>query len=269
MSREIQELPPAPRHPRWRAVACRRLPLAIVGFLLTVYGGAWILMLFFAQAGKPRDDRLLDRSARRTPAWVVRVEPVRAWIEDVPAVRVEFRYVPDDGVERTGACFAPEGRFRPGTTVPAEYLPGMPHKSRLVGGRISLLGDWVTPGLRLTVFPGLLLLLLWLQSVIDLRRMMTWGDAAVAEVLEVRPVRHVLPEMLAVRYRFRDHHARPREGRHWVRRRSTLGRRLENLPARVAVLHSRARPEHSRLVLPEDFVRTPDLRLEEEIHNLI
>ena len=268
MTREIHELPPAPRHVRWRAVACRRLPLAIVGFLLAVYGGAWTLMLFFAQAGKPQDDRLLDRSARHAPARVVRVEPVRAWIEDAPAVRVEYRYVPEDGAERTGTCFAPAGRFRPGAAVHAEYLPGMPHKSRLVGGRISLLGDWATPGLRLAVFPGVLLLLLWLQGVVDLRRMMTWGVAAVAEVLEVRPVRYVLPEMLVVNYRFRDHHALPREGRHWVRRRSSLGRRLEALPTRAAVLHSRARPEHNRLVVVEDFVRTSDRRLEEEIRNL-
>jgi len=72
-------------------------------------------------------------------------------------------------------------------------------------------------------------------------------------------VRWLLPEVVAVYYEFRDHHAVMRPGRHWVRAHSILGARLihqvhtgwfEPMP----VLHDRRFPQWSRMVLAGDFL---------------
>ena len=55
MTREVHDIPPAPRHVRWRAALWHRWPLAFLGFVLAVYGGLITLMLFLASTGKPED----------------------------------------------------------------------------------------------------------------------------------------------------------------------------------------------------------------------
>ena len=135
-----------------------------------------------------------------------------------------------------------------------QYCVLDPKINRLAGIRISQFGDLVTPLLGFVVFPGLLLLLLWLQSIVDLKLTLARGDAGVAEITGAEPVAAVVPSMLRVRYRFRDYHARWCGGVHWVRARSPLGERLRAGEVQVVVIHDRRRPERSRLVVALDFV---------------
>ncbi len=124
---------------------------------------------------------------------------------------------------------------------------------------MNQLPTWVKPSVffGLLVLPGLLALGLWFQGVFDLRRMMNSGDVGVAEVLETRRLNFVLPSTVAVCYRFRDHRAILRVGRHWVRARSALGEHLSTEPQHMPVLHHRRWPQFSRLALVQDFQKSP------------
>lgn len=159
-----------------------------------------------------------------------------------------------------GSVLALDGQFEVGRAYPVLYLSDEPHLNRLVGTRLSRLVDLVNPFLGGIVLPGVLLLLLWLQSVLDLKHLMAAGDVTVGEIVSLTQVPIVNPTMLRVHYRFRGRHAEPEEGWHWVRARSLLGQRLREGPRpRVVVVHDRRRPHKSRIVLPEDFCRrTPD-----------
>ena len=50
-----------------------------------------------------------------------------------------------------------------------------------------------------------------------------------------------------------DHNARLRTGSHWVRAHGRLAQVLREQRHQIAVVHSRTRPNRSRLVLPQDF----------------
>lgn len=255
MSREVHEIPPAPRIVRWRAVLWYRWPLGFAGLFMTVYFGLFALMLFHARGGKPQDDTKLDASPHRTRGTVITVETTTATLEGAPMDLVTYRFtLPGQPDADESRCYLPAGRVTAGAQVDVVYVADETHINRIVDGRISLLGDWLTPVLGLLVAPGLLCGLLWLQGVHSLGNLLRYGDIAAAEVTQVQAVRFVLPTMLAVSYRFRDHHAQPCQGKHWVRRRSALGERLQVRSRRVAVVHGRRRATHSRLVMASDFV---------------
>ena len=262
MMREVKAIPPAPRRVGWGQVLWSRWPIALLGFLLAVYGGAFTLMLFFAVGGKARDDSLLDEGAvALATGTVTAVRADSGTIDGGPAELYEyvFRF---DSRDAEGKSLGAAGLYRVGDRVEVEHSPDRDHPNRIRGTRLNLLPAWIHPGLwlGLLVFPGILALMLWVQGVCDLRRMLSHGDVGVAEVLEIRRVRVVVPGMLSVTFRFRDHRARQRIGRHWVRTRSPLGSRLLAQMAsgrheRMPVLHHRRWPQFSRLCVPDDFVQ--------------
>lgn len=260
MTREVQGIPPAPRRVRWRAVAWQRWPLCLLGLLLLVYGGVFTWMLFLAYGGKASDSaRLDDGPTLAVPGAVASVEGHTGQLHGAPAESVRFVFQ-HQGLRREGVCFAPDGTFATGQTVSIELLPREAHIARIVGTRLHLLPPWSRPGawLLATVLPGALILLVWLVTAAAVRRVLVRGDVSVAEVVDVRRVRFVLPPMVAVRYRFRDHHAQVRGSSHWVPVRSPLGLRLEVLRrrgggGRMPVVHDRQRPRRSRLTLIDDY----------------
>jgi hypothetical protein len=254
MTREVHDIPPAPRLVRWRAVLWHRWPLAGMGAFLAVYFGLVALMLFHARGGKPRDDSRLAHSPHRTEGRVIAVRDSHATWDGEPAVVVTYRFTLPGESPHEAECFARHGRFAVGDRAPVRFLADETHVHCLEGGRLSLVGDWLTPVIALFVLPGLLCLLLWLQGVFALKAVLRDGDVAVARIVDVAPVRLVLPAAYAVRYEFRDHRAETRTGRHWVRARSTLGERIAARARRAIVVHSRVHPQHSRLVLAEDFL---------------
>ena len=241
----------------------RRWPLGLLGLSMTVYGGLVALMLFYAASGKQQDDALIDIGApdlggvATAEAVVTDAEETGAKIHGAPAERLSYTFRTERGVDFAGRSFGVAGAFRVGRFAKVDYLIDHPHINRLQQTRLCLIGDLVSPVLGLVVLPGLLLLLLWLQGALDLKRMMENGDAAVAHVDEVEHVGYVVPVMLRVRYRFRDTRAAWRQGVHWVRARSPLGVRLEGGSDRPVVLHDRVHPQHSRLVTSADFVAAP------------
>jgi hypothetical protein len=253
MTREVHEIPPAPRTARWRVVLWFRWPFALVGFLLGVYGGLWTLMLFFHASGKPRDDAILDRAPARTTGIVSAIDPAPARDGIAPVDHVSYEFVDAKGVRRDGRCFVAHDRFLVGQSAEIEFANDQPHINRIQGGRLGLLSDYLTPVFRFVFLPGIAAALLWICGVLRIRRVLVYGDIAVAEILEVRRLRMVTPGMISARFRFRDHRARLRDGWHWVHERSALGRRLLERPTHLAVVHSRRQPAWHRLVVPEYF----------------
>lgn len=253
MLQEIRKIPPAPREVRWRAVLWHRWPIALFGFVFAVYGGVFTLMLYFAAGGKPSDEARLDREASTARGQVTEIRVVEAG--DPGIDEVVYRFEDAVGVFRIGDSFAEGSLYRVSNPVTVEFLAGEAGINRIAGTRLGLLPRWVQPSLflGLLVLPGLLALGLWFQGVFDLKRMMGTGDVGVAEILEIRRQPLVLPSMLAVCYRFRDHRAIPRVGRHWVRARSALGEELSTEPTHMPVLHHRRWPQFSRLALVCDF----------------
>jgi hypothetical protein len=265
MTREVHDVPPAPRRVRWRAVAWHRWPLALAGFLLSVYGGLFGLMFGFAGTGSlSRTDQKLtaglgDGSTQRVAGLVAGVEAVPERLRGAGLEVVRFEYEHARAGAARGQCFAPAGRFRTGDRVTVEYDVAHGELSRIVGTRVTLVSllafarDWF----GWVVAPGLCALLLWFGSVLRLRHLLAHGDVAAVEILSARAVRGVIPNMLAVQFQFRDHRAELRRGRHWVRQRSALGVRLGDEPRRLAVVHDRRHPRRCRLVLASDFHATP------------
>lgn len=253
MRRELQHIPPAPRTPRWPPVLWARWPLAFVAFLGAVYGGVITLMLFYAWTGAPRDDQRLDRSGVPAHGTVVSVRPVGDGEE------VRWQFVTETGERRDGLMYAPAGRYTVAKEVDVDYLPRDPSISRLKGERLSRLGDLTLPLWRWFVLPGIVALLLWFLGVLRTRNLLRWGDVSLAELQEVKLLPVVVPGMLRVSYRFRDHRARERRGQHWVRARSQLGMKLTAVPPprEAPIVHDRYRAWRNRLVTVDDFVLAP------------
>ena len=259
MTREVREIPPVPRPVRWSAVLWFRWPLALCAFLLGVYGGLWTLMLYFASSGKPLDDVKLDRGSTVTVGSVTAVVSVPETIYLPPAEHAVYTFVDADGHARDGKCFVLPDAVDVGASVDIEYVGVSPEINRIRGGRIGRLPDYVTPAFRLTVIPGLAFLAMWLYSVLRMRRVLIFGDAAVAELTEIRRLPVINPGTLAVSFRFRDRRARITDGRHWVRERSALGQRVLEATTDMVVVHDRRRPRWHRLVVAEYFHPPPPL----------
>ncbi len=260
MTREIHSIPPAPRRVRWRAVCWQRWPLCLTGLVLAVYGAVFNWMLFLAFGARPAENRDLDAGPVVTAtATVTAVLGDAGTIHGEPAELVEYAFRRD--IDRTGKCFAPAGKFHTGQTVTIELLPGRPHLNRIVGTRLHLLPWWLhpEPWFAMVVAPGLVVLLVWLALTLRTARLMARGMVAVAEIESVRRCRFPVPAMVAVRYRFLDHHAAVQQGGHQVRARSPLGLRLLVLQrrhriGRLPVVHDRTSPHRSRLCLADDFL---------------
>ena len=265
MTCEVQDIPPVDRPVRWGVALSRRWPMGVVGLAMLVYGGLFALMLFYVYSSKGQYDELLDRGLANGETKVAQTEVhVQSGVGKLPeggtGDHVAYRFTSERGVPASKTVDAPTGMFQNGVPADVEYLDGRPDVNRLKGMRCSTQPDYFTPVLGFVVFPGLALVLFWLLGVLQLRHMLVRGDVAAAEPIRVERVRWVVPVMLRADYRFRDHHARWCEGHHWVRAHSSLGVRLSEMPARLAVVHDRAQPGFNRLVLPEDFGGGPQSR---------
>jgi hypothetical protein len=149
-----------------------------------------------------------------------------------------------------------------GDAVDIEILTTAPNISRIQDGVLRADRRWLYAQfwMSMMVIPGGLILLFWLAAMFQLRQVLVHGDVSVGKVLAVTPVKYVLPEMLSVTYEFRDHRAKKRKNRHWVRARGALGTRLANRNANnqqeaLPVLHDRRFPHWNRLLLPKDFLQ--------------
>ena len=248
-----------------------RWPVGMVGASLAVYGGVFTWMLFLAFGGKASDNAALDRGPVVQHEAVVQVvEPGAGWFGELPAERVTYQF--DNGsLTHRGMCFTPAGTHTVGARVAVEVLPDLPHLHRIAGSRLDLLPWFLQPEtwFALTIVPGCLALLAYAAGSMHVRSVLAHGDVGVALIGSARRIPLVIPAMLDVRYRFRDHRAKECKGRHWVRVHGELGRRImEHLQGSTDVLpvvHDRKWPQYSRLVLPTDFEAQPATPLPREI----
>jgi hypothetical protein len=262
MRRELHQIPPAPRTPRWPPVLWARWPLAFLAFLGAVYGGVITLMFFYAWGGHPSDDRMLDRVGVRAAGKVTEVEPAPAPAQDKQLAWVRYEFPTPDGQTMPGQMYVAGEKYAVGQQVVVEFVATEPHRNRLLGERLSRIGNLSAPLWRWFVLPGQVALVLWFLGVLHTRRLLRRGDVGLAELLDVRSLPFVLPGMLRVSYRFRDHRARQCYGTHWVRARSHLGGKLTATPPPklAPLVHDRLRPWRSRLVTVDDFVLAPVAR---------
>ncbi|MFY9343419.1 MAG: hypothetical protein WAT39_13060 [Planctomycetota bacterium] len=263
MKHEVRVIPSAPRRIRLRPLFAHRWPLLALGVLLGLVGGLVAWGMFLQSGGKFSLGPSLDRGpTARAVGKVTRV---------LPPVTIDGRELEDVRYDVTwqsmtcpGGSFVPAGRCRVGDEVPIEVLVADPNTNRIVGGILHIDRAWLRARFWLVAFavPGGLLLLSWLAGAFQLRRVLVHGDVAVGTIHRVQLVPLLLPQMLAVDYTFRDHHATTRHNRHQVRVHGALGARLlrqmtkghyEDMP----VLHDRALPQWNRMVLPDDFLASP------------
>ncbi|MCA8964390.1 MAG: hypothetical protein KDC48_05875 [Planctomycetes bacterium] len=263
MMHEVRSIPPAPRKARLSALLAHRWPILAIGGALTVLGALLAWLMFLQAGGKPSEQLRLDAGpVDLATATVVGVDKAmtldgRRW------QMVHYVIEHPDGAA-PGSSIAPAGRYAVQDSVQVEMLVGEENINRIVGTLRHVMQPWCQPERWLVtmVVPGLLVLLGWLAGAFQLRQVIVHGDVSVGRLLAIRPVAHVLPEMLDVVYSFRDHRAVLRHGRHWVRRHGELGQRLEQILADDAdeplpVLHDRRLPQWNRLLLPDDFLAAP------------
>ncbi len=255
MTATIRDIPPGPRRPRGIACIVRFWPMALGGGVLTVFGGLVTLMLWFNSiGGYSAVDAELDARGIPAEGVVLSVVPQPETVFRAAQERVEYRFLSPDGPLKD-VSFAPHGSYEIGDIVQLEYVPQQPFRSRLAAGRITVIHGYVGTSLLLTVVPGMALLLAWAAAAWQTRQLLRVGDVSLAQPVHVRLVPLVVPSMLLVRFHFRDRHARVREGEHWVRIHSGVGRRVLAGERRLAVVHDRERPWRLRLAAPEDFVQ--------------
>lgn len=257
MRLELQQIPPAPRQPRWPPVLWSRWPLALAAFLMAVYGGTVTLLFYCVWGGIAQDDLRLDRAAHHAAGEITAMHQVTT---APPRWHAYFRFTPQgqsavDGEAYLGTPMAI------GSPVEVEFLPGEEHVSRILGNRRSrFAGAEVPVWQRLwqwLMLPGFATLSVWWLGVLRARRLLRGGDVAVATITAITPVAYVVPSMLQVRFAFRDRRARVQHGQHWVRARSRLGMKLRQGPTQAPVVHDRDQPARCRLVTGDDFVPAP------------
>ena len=268
MKSDVRAIPPAPRRIRLRPLFAHRWPLLALGCPLVVMGALLAWAMFLQSGGKFSLGPSLDAGPTRSlPGKVLQSEGPRefdgiAWDD----VRYEFFWPSDADPQRSrlfGGCFLRRGSAQAGDAVTVQALVADPNVNRIAGGVLHIDRDWLHARFwaQVMVVPGALLLLGWLAGAFQLRRVLVYGDVSIGTVHRVRPVRFVLPQMLAVDCTFRDHRAIARHTRHWVRARGALGQRLtadrngeyEALP----VLFDRQLPQWSRLLVVDDFLPAP------------
>jgi len=260
MQHEVRSIPPAPRRVRLRPLIAHRWPLLAIAAPMVILGSLIAWAMFLQSGGKFSYGPLLDAGPTRLANGTVSkvFESVQfdgqAWND----VRYQFVY---DGTPLYGGSFVAAGEYTIDDRVQVEVLEADPNINRIVGGTLHIDRRWLHAQfwIVMLVTPGALILLGWLTGVLQLRQVLAHGDVSVGKVLDVEPVRFLLPETVRVTYEFRDHRARLRKNRHWVRARGALGQRLaewtkaarrEALP----VLHDRRMPHWNRMLLPADFL---------------
>lgn len=263
MQNEVRSIPPAPRRVRVRPLLAHRWPLLAMAAPMVVMGSLIAWAMFLQSGGKFSLGPQLDAGPTMLANGKVTevLDSVefdgRPWND----VRYEFEF---RGSKLYGGSFVDAGLYSVGDDAQVEVLEAEPNTNRVVGGTLHIDRRWLHAQfwIVMLVTPGALILLGWLAGVLQLRQVLGHGDVSVGKVLDVRPVRILLPQMLRVTYEFRDHRARLRKNRHWVRARGALGTRLkawdqaerrEALP----VLHDRRMPHWNRILLPEDFLEPP------------
>ena len=260
MQHEVRNIPPAPRRVRLRALLAHRWPLLAASLPMIMVGTLIAWAMFLQSGGKfslgPQLDAGPTSLANGTVTQVLQSVEFdgRPWND----VRYEFY---QNGALLYGGSFVDAGAYDVGDPVQVEVLERDPNINRVVGGTLHIDRRWLYAQFWIVVLitPGALILLGWLAGVAQLRQVLTHGDVSVGKITEVETLRYVLPETLRVTYEFRDHRARRRTNRHWVRARGSLGARLlrwgedahvEALP----VLHDRRMPHWNRILLPEHFL---------------
>tara|TARA_R110002072_G_scaffold243682_4_gene402837 strand:- start:8739 stop:9590 length:852 start_codon:yes stop_codon:yes gene_type:complete len=277
MQHEVRSIPPAPRRARWRPMLAHRWPLLVVGGSLVVLGSLIAWAMFLQSSGTFSWGQRLDAGPTTVVEGIVqKVRPaIRFDDQNWEDVHYLAPWTPRESgsdlqeVDLYGCSFVAAGSYNLGDVVPVEVLTDSPNIHRVQGGVMRADRRWLYAQfwIVLMVIPGALILLTWLTAMFQLRQVLMFGDASVGRVLDVRPVRNVLPEMLTVTYEFRDHRAQMRKNRHWVRARGALGRRLKDWTVKsrdeaLPVLHDRRFPQWNRLLLPEDFLHTPLTRIQ-------
>ena len=260
MQHEVRNIPPAPRRVRLRALLAHRWPLLAASLPMIMIGALIAWAMFLQSGGKfslgPQLDAGPTLLANGTVTQVLQSVEFdgRPWND----VRYEFY---QNGARLYGGSFVDAGAYSVGDPVQIEVLERDPNINRVVGGTLHIDRRWLYAQFWIVVLvtPGALILLGWLAGVAQLRQVLANGDVSVGKVTKVETLRYVLPETLRVTYEFRDHRARLRTNRHWVRARGPLGARLrrwDEHAQRVAlpVLHDRRVPHWNRVLLPEHFL---------------
>lgn len=264
MMQDVRSIPPAPRRIRLRPLLAHRWPLLASGGVLGVLGTLVAWLMFLQIGGKFSDTERLDRGPVQTiPGTVLSVgEPFADGGRTWRRVAYEFPWLPHgQSVKLNGVSFVADAAPAVGATVDVEVLLEEANKNRLRGGVLLMDRGYLHPQFWFTtvVAPGVALLIAWLVGAFQLRHVLVHGDVSVGHVIATAPVPLVLPQMLLVEYQFRDHRAIARRNRHWVRVHGELGARLLQGPLAgsvepLPVLHDRLQPNHSRMLLPQDFL---------------
>ncbi|MBL8728530.1 MAG: hypothetical protein JNM25_08880 [Planctomycetes bacterium] len=264
MMHEVRSIPPAPRRIRLRPLLAHRWPLLTIGGAMCVLGTLVAWLMFLQIGGKFSDTARLDRGPCESVTGTVQQvgEPFQDGGRTWRNVRYEFHWhTGGHDLHLTGDSFVAGEAPGVGGSVEVDVLRREANINRIRGGVLLMDRAYLHPQSWFlgVVTPGALLLLGWLAGAFQLRHVLVHGDVSVGYVTAVEPVPLVLPQMLRVDYRFRDHRAIARRGRHWVRVHGELGARLlaqdplvgvEPLP----VLHDRQQPNQSRVLLPQDFL---------------
>ena len=218
MRHEVRSIPPAPRRVRLRPLLAHRWPLLAAALPMVLMGGLIAWAMFLQSGGKFSLGPQLDAGPTQIAnGEVTRVHDSVAFDgRDWNDVRYEFTY---EGSKVYGGSFVAAGRYSVGDEVQVELLVRDPNVNRALGGTLHIDRRWLYARFWIVILvaPGALILLGWLTGVAQLRQVLVHGDVSVGEVLAVEPVPYLLPETLRVTYEFRDHRARLRKNRHWVR----------------------------------------------------
>lgn len=271
MQHELRSIPPAPRRARMQPLLAHRWPLLLSGGFMVVIGALIAWAMFLQSSGSFSWGHRLDAGPTDTVYGAVRT--VR------PAIRFggkdwdDVHYLaPWKDTDLYGYSFVDAGIYRVGDKVTIEVLTESPNINRIRDGVLRADRRWLYAQfwIGVMVVPGALLLLAWLTAMFQLRQVLVHGDVSVGRVLKVRTVGYVLPEMLMVTYEFRDHRAKMRKNRHWVRARGALGVRLAKWrttdnSGELPVLHDRRFPQWNRLLLPQDFLESPAASFQDPI----
>ncbi|MEE2887166.1 MAG: hypothetical protein VX951_07015 [Planctomycetota bacterium] len=221
------------------------------GISLIALGAGFLVMAFLTSHGGPLfGDTKLDSGASTTRGTVTVAES-----HGNKVTRLEFRFQPPGGLERTGESFAAgSANIEPQQSIDVEYWADDPSINRISGtdamhleGELSILSNTF-------LIVGLLCSALWLRSAIKMRVTLRDGDCVEAQIVELKELLFINPSQLRVRYRFRDNEGHEFVHSHWLRHSCKFAKGLlADKPRTVSVIHDRIDPRISRAVTPGDF----------------
>jgi len=168
---------------------------------------------------RPFDDWALDSAATLTTGFVVeRRLLTQVHMGSKHPWQLTFEFTVGDGGALRAVGYAYDdslGAKNTGDQLDVEYSPSRPALARPVGGYVSAMPPWVCllilVAIGWEVPVGLVLLGVVAARVRSLRRLLTWGVGAEAEVIRVSPVWYVhfgTKHPYDVLYRFHDHSGR-------------------------------------------------------------